>query len=150
MSFRSPGETLNTNFPHRPVRSYKLSDYKVNSYQGPSDEVLEKRDLEPQKDSYITHVMGGVDKLHEQGYLGTGLKISIIDTGIDYTNPWLGGGFGAGFKVGYGRDLVGPEYNGSYNSLPVEGDNPLDQQGHGTHVAGKIPCENVHVILTYI
>lgn len=42
--------------------------------------------------------MTGVDKLHAQGLTGKGIKIGIIDTGTDYTNPYLGGGFGPGFK----------------------------------------------------
>ncbi len=34
----------------------------------------------------------------------------MIDTGIDYTHPALGGGFGPGFKVAYGRDFVGDAF----------------------------------------
>lgn len=55
---------------------------------------------------------------------GTGMLIGIIDTGIDYTHPDLGGGFGPGYKVQGGYDF---------------GDNdpdPMDLEGHGTHVAG--------------
>ena len=55
---------------------------------------------------------------------GTGEIIGIIDTGIDYTHPDLGGGFGPGYKVIGGYDF---------------GDNdtdPMDMNGHGTHVAG--------------
>lgn len=35
-----------------------------------------------------------------------------IDTGIDYTHPSLGGGFGPGHKVIGGFDFVGDAYNG--------------------------------------
>jgi subtilisin family serine protease len=34
-------------------------------------------------------------------------QIGIIDTGTDYTHPYLGGGFGNGFKVAGGYDFVG-------------------------------------------
>ena len=48
-----------------------------------------------------------------------------IDTGIDYTNPTLGGGFGPGFKVAGGYDLVGDNYDGS--NTPVPDSDPLAQ-----------------------
>ncbi len=55
---------------------------------------------------------------------GRGMLIGIIDTGIDYKDSDLGGGFGPGYKVVGGYDF---------------GDNdpdPMDTNGHGTHVAG--------------
>jgi parallel beta-helix repeat protein len=58
------------------------------------------------------------------GYSGQGTTIAIIDTGIDYTHPDLGGCFGAGCKVAGGYDFV----NGDAD--------PMDDHGHGTHVAG--------------
>lgn len=55
---------------------------------------------------------------------GYGESICIIDTGVDYNNPSLGGCFGAGCKVVDGYDFV-------------NGDNdPMDDYGHGTHCAG--------------
>ncbi|KAJ7772696.1 subtilisin-like protease [Mycena maculata] len=88
-------------------------------------------------DTYSTHVMTGVDKVHAQGNFGAGIKIGIIDTGIDYTHPLLGQGFGPGFKVIGGWDFVGNNYNGE--DTPQPNYDPLDQcNGHGTHVAGII------------
>uniref|UniRef100_A0A0B7KAZ1 Peptidase S8/S53 domain-containing protein n=2 Tax=Bionectria ochroleuca TaxID=29856 RepID=A0A0B7KAZ1_BIOOC len=86
---------------------------------------------------YTTHNVTGVNKLHAQGLYGKGVKIGVVDTGIWYNHKALGGGFGAGFKVGGGYDFVG---NGAW---PTEGqkepdEDPLDQRGHGTHVAGII------------
>ena len=57
---------------------------------------------------------------------GKGIKVGVIDTGIDYLHKALGGGFGPGFKVAGGYDFI----NGSPK--------PLDDNGHGTHVAGII------------
>lgn len=34
--------------------------------------------------------MTGVDKLHEQGILGKGVKVGIVDTGTEYTHPAVG------------------------------------------------------------
>ncbi|KAK7692412.1 hypothetical protein QCA50_004037 [Cerrena zonata] len=63
-------------------------------------------------DSESTHILTGVDKLHAQNILGKGVKIGIIDTGIDYTHPLLGGGIGPGHKVIGGFDFVGDAYTG--------------------------------------
>ena len=57
------------------------------------------------------------------GLDGTGTTIGIIDTGVDYTHPDLGGCFGVSCKVVGGYDFV--------NNDP----NPMDDHGHGTHVA---------------
>ena len=53
-----------------------------------------------------------------------------------YSHPALGGGFGEGYKVAFGRDLVGDSYTG-FNT-PVPDDDPMDCGGHGTHVSGII------------
>ncbi|KAJ7141454.1 subtilisin-like protease [Mycena epipterygia] len=90
-------------------------------------------------DSESTHVTTGVDKLHALGITGKGVKIGILDTGVDYTHEFLGGGFGPGFKIAGGFDLVGDNYDGG--NTPVPDSDPLDQcAGHGTHVAGIIGC----------
>ncbi|KAF8971231.1 subtilisin-like protease [Flammula alnicola] len=94
-------------------------------------------DPEVPPDSESTHILTGVDKLHAQGIIGTGIKIGIIDTGIDYTHPLLGGGFGPGHKVIGGFDFVGDAYTGE--NTPMPDPDPLDQcNGHGTHVGGII------------
>jgi subtilisin family serine protease len=95
-------------------------------------------------------------------YQGQGMKIAILDTGIDYTHADFGGpGTAAAFntakatdtlpadptlfgplapKVKGGTDLVGDAYTGS--NTPVPDPNPLDcaytsgNVGHGSHVAG--------------
>ncbi|MBI1831910.1 MAG: S8 family serine peptidase [Planctomycetes bacterium] len=63
-------------------------------------------------------------------YRGTGYSVAIIDTGIDYNNPNLGGGFGAGHRVVAGWDFANNDAD------------PMDDNGHGTHVAGIIGSSN--------
>ncbi|MEJ2443514.1 MAG: S8 family serine peptidase [Exilibacterium sp.] len=58
--------------------------------------------------------------------LGEGVKVAVIDTGVDYTHPDLGGCLGNSCKVIGGYDF----YNGD--------DDPMDDNFHGTHVAGII------------
>ncbi|HEU4888374.1 MAG TPA: S8 family serine peptidase, partial [Thermoanaerobaculia bacterium] len=62
----------------------------------------------------------------EMNVRGDGIVVAVIDTGIDYMHPALGGGIGAGFKVRDGWDFV------------AEDEDPMDEHGHGTHVAGII------------
>ncbi len=62
---------------------------------------------------------------------GQGITIAIIDTGIDYRHPDLGGCFGPGCKVIGGFDFV----NGD--------EDPLDDNGHGTYVSGIAAANGV-------
>ena len=81
--------------------------------------------------------MAEVDKLHSMGIKGRGVKLAIIDSGVDYLHPSLGGGFGPGYKISFGYDFVGDDYTG-FND-PVPGPDPLitcASGGHGTHVTG--------------
>jgi subtilisin family serine protease len=80
--------------------------------------------------------MGCVNKLRDEGYSGEGLFIAIIDTGVDFMHPALGQGFGPGYKVAYGTDLVGDDYDGT--NTPFPDSDPFDCAGHGTHVSGII------------
>ncbi|KAH8843057.1 hypothetical protein MCOR27_005326 [Pyricularia oryzae] len=86
--------------------------------------------------NYSTHRATGVEALHQQGILGQGALVGIIDTGIDYTHDALGGGIGAGFKVAGGYDFVG---DGDWPKGPKQpSTDPRDRSGHGTHVAGIV------------
>ncbi|KAK0476849.1 subtilisin-like protease [Armillaria novae-zelandiae] len=91
-------------------------------------------------DIQTTHTLTGVDKVHAEGNFGAGILVGIIDTGVDYTHPALGGGFGPSHKVVGGYDFVGDNYTGSND--PVPDNDPLDQcEGHGTHVAGILGAD---------
>jgi subtilisin family serine protease len=80
---------------------------------------------------------------NELGYTGAGVKVAVMDTGIDYNHPDLGGCFGPGCRVVTGWDLVGDAYNAdpsslAYNPTPAPDAYPDDCNGHGTHVSGII------------
>ena len=66
------------------------------------------------------------------GYTGSGITVCTVDSGVDYTHPALGGCFGPGCKVVDGYDFcVG-------TGCAAQDPDPMDERGHGTHVAGII------------
>ena len=89
---------------------------------------------------------------------GQGIKVGIIDSGIDYTHKMLGGSGDVNVfkamdasqdhpsfpndKVVGGEDFAGTKFNpGSHlyvNNIPKPDLNPIDRGGHGTHVAGTV------------
>ena len=89
---------------------------------------------------------------------GHGMRVGILDTGIDYTHAMMGG---AGTEEAYkaidpskvtdsfpnqkvvgGIDLVGSDFDSGSpvfaRHIPVPDGNPLDESGLGSHVAGTI------------
>jgi len=70
----------------------------------------------------------GTDIARQEGIDGEGVKIAIIDTGVDYNHPDL---------LGYGPD---GKVIGGYNFIQ-EGEPPMDNNGHGTQVAGVIAAD---------
>ena len=116
----------------------------------------------PSLDNSVPFILGG-RSYGDLGADGTGTRIAIIDTGIDYTHADFGGsgnpddyaaidptvitpGTFPTAKVIGGTDLVGEWYDsncpavtpvpGTCSSIPVPDPNPIDIAGHGTHVAG--------------
>ncbi|KAJ1963885.1 hypothetical protein IWQ62_003086, partial [Dispira parvispora] len=87
----------------------------------------------------LEHEITGVKKVHDTlKYTGKGIKVGILDSGLDYTHSAFGGCFKtSGCRVQYGYDFVGDSYTGS--NAPVPDNDPMDQcNGHGTHVAGTL------------
>ena len=79
----------------------------------------------------------------ELGFTGAGVRVAVMDTGIDWNHPDLGGCFGPGCRVAAGWDFVGDDFNADpssadYNPTPVPDADPDDCNGHGTHVSGIV------------
>jgi len=100
----------------------------------------------------------GADKLHKHGISGEKMRVGIIDTGVDYTHSMLGGAgkkeiydsinpdttneFFPNAKVIGGADFVGTNFSAGdaeiENNIPKRDPNPIDEVGHGSHVAGSV------------
>ena len=107
----------NVNIPPELVDDIKALPYIKDVYQ----------DMEVKITLGESVKMINADKIWEDyGVYGKGIKVGIIDTGIDYTHQGLGKGYGTGFKVAGGYDFVNDD------------DDPMDNHGHGTHVAGIV------------
>ena len=66
----------------------------------------------------VKHI--GAGDVHTNGNTGTGIKVAVIDSGIDYTHPELAA-----------------NYVGGYDFVNNDSD-PMDDHGHGTHVSGTV------------
>jgi subtilisin len=62
----------------------------------------------------------GAGVVHDEAIYGTDVRVAIIDTGIDYNHD----------------EFLG-RYAGGYDFVNGDSD-PLDDEGHGTHVAGTV------------
>ncbi len=75
-------------------------------------------------DVYSNNQIGAPAFWDSTGVHGDSIDIGIIDTGIDYLHPALGGALFPNSKVIGGYDFVNDDTD------------PMDDNGHGTHVAG--------------
>jgi len=101
-----------------------------------------------------------VDALRAQGITGDGVRVAVLDSGVDYTHANLGGpGTTAAYAGCYAAnavavsgvcaDLFGPsapKVKGGYDFVGegwpttalAPDPNPIDKEGHGTHVSDII------------
>jgi hypothetical protein len=82
------------------------------------DVTIHAIDAELQNSWGVEHI--GAGDVHSTGNKGNGVKVAILDSGIDYTHPELQDNYAGGY------DFVNDD------------DDPMDDNGHGTHVAGTI------------
>ncbi|KAH7313888.1 peptidase S8/S53 domain-containing protein [Stachybotrys elegans] len=123
-----------------PVKRYSIAEVEgINDKHNVTSSTLSS--MKEDNATFVPHVMTGIDKLREAGVTGEGVTIALVDTGIDYTHPALGGCFGEGCVVTHGYDFVGASaHNGGQPD-----DDPLDIcHGTGTHVAGIIAAQGVN------
>lgn len=136
---------------------------KQNSFQRLDPVSISNGDIAAESTSldFINSVswIGGIKARNDLSLNGEGISVGIIDTGIDYTHKMFGGaGTEEAFrsvdpnivvpeifptaKIVGGIDLVGTSYDSSSPNfeqhIPRPDNNPIDEGGHGTHVAGTV------------
>lgn len=99
---------------------------------------VEKQELNQQANTHTRVTFPGIQKLHEEGYTGKGVKIGILDTGIDYNHPDLRDAYKGGYDfVDNDNDPMETTYDDWKKAgAPETGGTYYTE--HGTHVAGII------------
>ena len=82
----------------------------------------------------------GTDTPRMDGIDGSGIRVAVIDTGVDFTHPDLLGW--SGDSTDENNDDTNYKVVGGYNFVQT-GQPPLDSNGHGTQVAGVIAADGV-------
>jgi subtilisin family serine protease len=99
----------------------------------------------------------GAKFAHEYCVTGAGVKVGILDTGVDYTHEAFGGnGTIEAYLNAYGADqnaagnknrdgyfptstvVEGADFLGESSTIFVDDDDPIDANGHGTAVASAV------------
>lgn len=79
---------------------------------------------------------------------GEDVVVAVLDGGIDYNHEdlknvmWTGGDLEA--LKDFGGSIYGYDAVGRYKDGEVRHDDPMDEEGHGTHIAGIIAAEWNH------
>ncbi len=84
----------------------------------------------------------GVDKLHAENIKGKGIKVGVLDTGIDYNHPDLKDVFKGGYDfVDDDADPMETTYEDWINAGKPTYPGRVYYTSHGTHVAGTIAAQ---------
>lgn len=118
------------------------------------------RDYELHLEETVPYI--GAAEVQEEGFTGEGVRVAVLDSGVDYTHRNLGGpGTQEAYEAAYGQnpddpanttrdglfptekvydgfDFVGEDWVGAGGPERTEDPDPIDFEGHGTHVADII------------
>jgi len=129
---RQAGGTVHRSFDLVPAVAARLSERAI-------EQLKARHDVEYVEEDVVLYAIGqvtpwGVNRIDADlawptGNTGRGVKVAVLDTGIDYDHPDL--------RPAGGVNYAGTAKDGSAN--PVDWN---DNYGHGTHVAGIIAARN--------
>ena len=137
-AFNGVSMTLPANEIEKVLESHSVkmiwSDVKI---QGIQPVEMEK---ENGKGNLKTVPSLGTEQLHTKGYTGEGVKVAVIDTGIDYNHPDLKEAYKGGYDfVDNDADPMETTYDDWKKSgWPEFNNSNAYYTSHGTHVAGII------------
>ncbi|EPD50295.1 hypothetical protein HMPREF1210_02866 [Paenisporosarcina sp. HGH0030] len=98
---------------------------------------VEEQASKQQIDTHTMVTFPGIEKLHQEGFTGKGVKVGILDTGIDYNHPDLKAAYKGGYDfVDNDNDPMETTYDDWVKAGQPSGKKYYTE--HGTHVAGII------------
>ncbi|MEH7513945.1 S8 family serine peptidase [Gottfriedia acidiceleris] len=154
-SFKASYNGVSMTLPANQVESLMQSDvvqaiYKDTSFTIEPPSVADSKGKTSKSDNSESTVTGdpvsflGVDKLHEEGITGKGVKVAVIDTGIDYNHPDLKDAYKGGYDfVNNDSDPMETTYEDWKKSGSPEfaANGSAYYTEHGTHVSGTIASQ---------
>lgn len=99
-----------------------------------------KETIEPKMADSIPQI--GVDKLHAENITGKGIKVGVLDTGVDYNHPDLKEAYKGGYDfVNNDADPMETTYQDWIKAGKPTAPGYVYYTNHGTHVAGTIAAQ---------
>ncbi|OFD54286.1 peptidase S8 [Bacillus mycoides] len=99
-----------------------------------------KETIDPKMADSIPQI--GVDKLHAENIMGKGIKVGVLDTGVDYNHPDLKDAYKGGYDfVDNDADPMETTYEDWIKAGKPEYPGLVYYTNHGTHVAGTIAAQ---------
>ncbi len=99
-----------------------------------------KETIDPKMADSIPQI--GVDKLHAENIKGKGIKVGVLDTGVDYNHPDLKDAYKGGYDfVDNDADPMETTYEDWIKAGKPEYPGLVYYTNHGTHVAGTIAAQ---------
>ncbi|WP_179194839.1 S8 family serine peptidase [Bacillus sp. EAC] len=157
-SFKTSYNGVSMTLPANQVESLMQSDvvqaiYKDTTFTIEPPSIAKSKGKPGESDKPESTVTGdavsflGVDKLHKEGITGKGVKVAVIDTGIDYNHPDLKDAYKGGYDfVNNDNDPMETTYEDWKKSGGPEfaGNGSAYYTSHGTHVSGTIASQAIN------
>ncbi|PFN09771.1 S8 family serine peptidase [Bacillus cereus] len=117
-----------------------FKDYEVKVEPPVEKQKETQKEIQPKMADSIPQI--GVDKLHAENIMGKGIKVGVLDTGVDYNHPDLKDAYKGGYDfVDNDADPMETTYEDWIKAGKPEYPGLVYYTNHGTHVAGTIAAQ---------